>query len=83
MKRNGMCPVCYLKQFFTPRSSVTLTCDFKRVLPDAPSAPIMGWSSWNTFRNEIDEKLILDTAKALKETGLLDAGYRYVNLDDN
>lgn len=83
MKRNGMCPVCYLKQFFTPRSSVTLTCDFKRVLPDAPSAPIMGWSSWNTFRNEIDEKLILDTAKALKEKGLLDAGYRYINLDDN
>ena len=43
----------------------------------------MGWSSWNTFRNNIDAKLIEDTAAAMKENGLLDAGYRYVNLDDN
>ena len=45
--------------------------------------PLMGWSSWNTFRNNIDAKLIEDTAAAMKENGLLDAGYRYVNLDDN
>ena len=45
--------------------------------------PLMGWSSWNTFRNNIDHDLIMDTARAMKETGLYDAGYRYVNLDDN
>ncbi len=44
--------------------------------------PPMGWSSWNTFANKINEDLIYDTAKALKETGLLDAGYKYVNIDD-
>lgn len=48
---------------------------------DAKTPP-MGWSSWNTFRNKIDEKLIYDTALALKESGLADAGYKYVNLDD-
>lgn len=42
----------------------------------------MGWSSWNTFRNRIDEKLILETAEAMKASGLADAGYQYVNLDD-
>ncbi|MCQ2471118.1 MAG: alpha-galactosidase [Clostridia bacterium] len=44
--------------------------------------PPMGWSSWNTFASRINEDLIYDTAKALKETGLLDAGYKYVNIDD-
>ncbi len=44
--------------------------------------PPMGWSSWNTFAGKINEDLIYDTAKAMKETGLLDAGYNYVNIDD-
>ena len=44
--------------------------------------PPMGWSSWNTFRNKIDEKLILEIAEAMKISGLADAGYQYVNLDD-
>ena len=48
---------------------------------DAQTPP-MGWSSWNTFRNHIDEKLILETADALVSTGLAEAGYKYVNLDD-
>lgn len=42
----------------------------------------MGWSSWNAFRNRIDEKLILEIAEAMKTSGLADAGYEYVNLDD-
>lgn len=48
----------------------------------AALTPPMGWSSWNTFRNKIDEKLILETAEAMKTSGLADAGYCYVNLDD-
>lgn len=44
--------------------------------------PPMGWSSWNTFRNRINEKLILETAQAMKDKGLIDAGYSYINLDD-
>ena len=49
---------------------------------NAALTPPMGWSSWNTFRNNINEQLILDTADAMKKSGLLDAGYQYVNLDD-
>lgn len=45
-------------------------------------APIMGWSSWNSFRIHIDENLIKRQADALISTGLFKAGYRYVNVDD-
>ncbi len=44
--------------------------------------PPMGWSSWNLFRNKINEELIYETAKAMKDSGLLECGYQYVNLDD-
>ena len=48
----------------------------------AALTPPMGWSSWNLFRNKINENLIYETAKALKDSGLADCGYRYVNIDD-
>lgn len=44
--------------------------------------PPMGWSSWNSFRTEITEEKILQIAEAMKKSGLLDAGYKFVNLDD-
>ena len=44
--------------------------------------PPMGWSSWNTFRNKINEDLIYETGKALKDSGLADCGYVYLNIDD-
>jgi len=47
-----------------------------------PKAPIMGWSSWNNFRVNIDEKMIREQADAMIASGLYDAGYRFVNIDD-
>ena len=44
--------------------------------------PPMGWNSWNTFGKDISEELIMQTADALVSTGLADAGYNYLNLDD-
>lgn len=44
--------------------------------------PIMGWSSWNHFRIHIDEKMIREQADAMISSGLYDAGYRFVNIDD-
>ena len=44
--------------------------------------PPMGWSSWNLFRNKINEDLIYDTAVAIKESGLAECGYKYINIDD-
>jgi alpha-galactosidase len=47
----------------------------------APTPP-MGWNSWNKFGCRIDEKLIRETADAMVATGMKDAGYQYVNIDD-
>ena len=44
--------------------------------------PPMGWNSWNTFTENISEDLIKQTVDAMKEQGLLEAGYEYVVIDD-
>lgn len=44
--------------------------------------PIMGWSSWNTYRVNISDSLIMRQAEALVSTGLKDFGYNYINIDD-
>lgn len=44
--------------------------------------PPLGWNTWNTFGLSINEKLVLESAQILIESGLRDAGYTYVVLDD-
>jgi alpha-galactosidase len=44
--------------------------------------PPMGWNSWNKFRTAIDDKTIREIADAMVSSGLRDAGYVYVNIDD-
>lgn len=44
--------------------------------------PVMGWSSWNTYRVNINDSLIYSQAEALVKLGLDTVGYRYVNIDD-
>ena len=44
--------------------------------------PPMGWNSWNTFGENISDALIRETADAMVETGLRDAGYQYLVIDD-
>ncbi len=50
-------------------------------VPLAPRPP-MGWSSWNKFAEKIDDKTIRAMADAMVSTGLRDAGYVHVNIDD-
>ena len=47
----------------------------------APTPP-MGWNTWNKFSCSINEKLIRESADAMVSSGLKDAGYNYVVLDD-
>lgn len=44
--------------------------------------PPMGWNSWNTFGEDIDEKMIMETADVMAESGLAEAGYNYLVIDD-
>jgi alpha-galactosidase len=47
----------------------------------APTPP-MGWNSWNHFAERIDDKTVRAQADAMVESGLKDAGYVYINIDD-
>ncbi|ETO33695.1 Melibiase family protein [Reticulomyxa filosa] len=44
--------------------------------------PQMGWNSWNGYHCGINQELIEQVIKSMVSTGLRDAGYKYVNLDD-
>lgn len=46
------------------------------------NTPQMGWNSWNKFGCDINEQMIKEMADAIVSSGLKDAGYVYVNLDD-
>lgn len=82
MKRNNMCPFCYIRSLFTKKRPTSVKPNLDDFDNGVALTPPMGWSSWNTFRNRINEKLILETAQAMKDKGLIDAGYTYINLDD-
>ncbi len=44
--------------------------------------PPMGWNSWNSFSNSINSKIVVEQAKAIVASGMKDAGYRYVSIDE-
>jgi alpha-galactosidase len=44
--------------------------------------PPMGWNSWNKFACKVSEKLIRAAADALVSSGMKNAGYQYVVIDD-
>jgi alpha-galactosidase len=44
--------------------------------------PPMGWNSWNYFFGKVTDKDIRDSADQIVASGMKDAGYTYVNIDD-
>jgi alpha-galactosidase len=44
--------------------------------------PPMGWNSWNKFACDVNEQVVRDTADAMASSGMRDAGYQYVVIDD-
>ncbi len=48
----------------------------------AVTPPPMGWSSWNSFSNTIDTKIVIEQAKAMVSSGMKKAGYQYINIDE-
>jgi alpha-galactosidase len=56
----------------------TTTTDRAQLAPTPP----MGWMTWNMFKGNISEKLIKEIADVMVESGLRDAGYKYIFIDD-
>jgi alpha-galactosidase len=44
--------------------------------------PPMGWNSWNKFNCDVSEILIMQMADAMVSSGMKDAGYEYIVIDD-
>jgi alpha-galactosidase len=56
---------------------------FKAIPPNGLAlTPPMGWNSWNKFAGRIDDKAVREIADAMVASGMRDAGYVYVNIDD-
>jgi len=67
-----------MKKIFLSISAMLCTM----VAANAQDTPLMGWSSWNTFGFQISEQIICGQADAMVSSGLKDAGYNYINIDD-
>jgi alpha-galactosidase len=44
--------------------------------------PPMGWNDWNSFGCNVSAQLVEQTADTIVSSGMRDAGYQYVNIDD-
>jgi len=46
------------------------------------ATPPMGWNSWNKFGCSVNEKLLMEMADAMAASGMKEAGYEYIVIDD-
>ncbi|MFI3142122.1 MAG: alpha-galactosidase [Clostridia bacterium] len=80
LKMKRICPLCEVKKLaarkkFTQKAQGEYnngTC----------LTPPMGWSCWNLFNKNIEENMIKEMADAMVQSGMLEAGYNYLNIDD-
>ena len=61
---------------------ITTVCTFGQKFDQLAKTPPMGWNSWNKFGCDVNEKMIHEIADAMVSSGMEDAGYLYVNIDD-
>ncbi len=72
-------PVCLLLFFF----GLSVCPLLSRALENGLAlTPPMGWNSWNRFACNVNENLIKSAADAVVSSGMKDAGYQYIVIDD-
>jgi alpha-galactosidase len=65
--------------------SIALLCSFNaygQKFQGLALTPPMGWNSWNTFACDINENKIHEVADIIVSSGMKNAGYTYVIIDD-
>jgi alpha-galactosidase len=73
----------YQVTFHAKNSLGTSDKKFKIVVGEAIDlTPAMGWNSWNHYASRITQDIVLQNAKAMAGSGLIDHGWSYVNIDD-
>ena len=72
-----------MRKLFLPLSALLLLASAAAYPPTRVAlTPPMGWNSWNHFGCNVSEELIRETADAMVASGMRDAGYKYVVIDD-
>lgn len=59
-----------------------LTSGFSQKYEKLAMTPPMGWNSWNRFECEINEQVVRDAADAMVSSGMKEAGYEFIVIDD-
>jgi alpha-galactosidase len=75
MVKRNLCslPLLFVTAFFALQAGAQSTL---------AATPPMGWNSWNHFAEKVNDADVRAAADALVSTGMRDAGYIYVNIDD-
>jgi alpha-galactosidase len=56
---------------------------FKIIVGDQIAlTPPLGWNSWNCFATAVDDQKVRAAADAMVNSGLIDHGWSYINIDD-
>jgi alpha-galactosidase len=63
-------------------SSLTASTQTAAAPQVVAQTPPIGWNSWNYFADKVDDKGVRAAADNIVATGMKDAGYVYVNIDD-
>ena len=61
---------------------LTVAAQTASPLANLARTPPMGWNSWNKFACNVSEELIRETADAMVASGMRDAGYQFIVIDD-
>lgn len=77
MKRNFI-SFLYVSGFILCITAKLFSQDFNSLALTPP----MGWNSWNYFGCNVSESLIKQMAEAMVSSGMKDAGYQYIVIDD-
>ncbi|MFQ5823999.1 MAG: glycoside hydrolase family 27 protein [bacterium] len=84
MKRKVSLKLCHFRLcYFVVSIYLFFGCENNYALDNGLAlTPPMGWNSWNKFGCNVSEDLIKEIADAMVETGMRDAGYQYIVIDD-
>src|SRR4051812_27777981 len=73
-------PWICLSVSLTPATLIACSALLEVTFPAA--TPPMGWNSWNHFSTGVTDAVVRAQADAMVSTGMRNAGYTYVNIDD-
>ncbi|HET9741667.1 MAG TPA: alpha-galactosidase [Terriglobales bacterium] len=72
-----------MKIFFLLVASFLISASSLSALDNGlAKTPPMGWNSWNKFACNVSEDLVRSEADAMVASGMRDAGYQYIVIDD-